>query len=88
LRAHLIAYKDGVAGVRVGCSARIGVEVAGGRRGQSGSESELGATGACLDFVNNNMVTAHHYLLRMGLIMDPYPIKADGDGQIDRLIVF
>jgi len=33
LRARLIAYKDGMAGVRVGCSARIGVGVAGGRRG-------------------------------------------------------
>jgi hypothetical protein len=32
LRACLIAYKDGMAGVRVGCSARIGVGVAGGRR--------------------------------------------------------
>jgi hypothetical protein len=33
LRARLIAYKDGMAGVRVGCSARISVGVAGGRRG-------------------------------------------------------
>ena len=33
LRARLIAYKDGMAGVLVGCSARISVGVAGGFHG-------------------------------------------------------
>jgi hypothetical protein len=45
LRARLIAYKDGAAGVRIGCSVRIGNE----------KEIRRAAGGtACLDFVNSN----------------------------------